>query len=69
MKTESLIDLLARGAGPAPRAVAARRLLPAALLGVLLSAMLAVTATLVIVASSAAPLHAAPVAHTVAVPR
>lgn len=41
MKTESLIDLLARGAGPAPRAVAARRLLPAALLGVLLSAALA----------------------------
>ena len=41
MKTESLIDLLASGAGPAPRAVAARRLLPAALLGVLLSAALA----------------------------
>ncbi len=35
----------------------------------LLSAMLAVTATLVIVASSAAPLQAAPLSHTVAVPR
>jgi hypothetical protein len=41
MKTEALIDLLANGAGPAPRAVAARRLLPAALLGVLLSVVLA----------------------------
>lgn len=41
MKTATLIDLLARGAGPAPRAVAARRLVPAALAGVLLSAALA----------------------------
>ena len=29
MKTESLIDMLARQAGPAPRAMAARRLTPA----------------------------------------
>jgi hypothetical protein len=42
MKTDSLIDLLARGAGPAPGAVEARRLLPAAVLGLLLSAVLAV---------------------------
>ena len=41
MKTDSLIELLARGAGPAPRAVAARRLLPAALLGGVLSALFA----------------------------
>ena len=41
MKTDTLIELLARGAGPAPRAVAARRLLPAALLGGLLSAAFA----------------------------
>jgi hypothetical protein len=38
MKTDTLIDLLARGAGPAPRAVAARRLSPAAIAGLLLSA-------------------------------
>lgn len=38
MKTESLIDLLATNAGPAPRAVAARRLAPAATLGVVASA-------------------------------
>lgn len=41
MKTDTLIDLLARGAGPAPRAVAARRLVPAAALGLLLSVALA----------------------------
>jgi hypothetical protein len=41
MKTESLIDMLARGAGPAPRAVAARRLLPAAAIGLLCSGLLA----------------------------
>lgn len=41
MKTDTLIDLLARGAGPAPRAVAARRLLPVVALGLLLSAALA----------------------------
>lgn len=40
MKTESLIDMLARGAGPAPRAVAARRLGAAAVVGLLISAML-----------------------------
>ena len=31
MKTDTLIDMLARNAGPAPRALAARRLSPAAL--------------------------------------
>lgn len=41
MKTDALIDLLARDAGPAPRAVAARRLAPAALAGLLVSAVLA----------------------------
>jgi hypothetical protein len=38
MKTEALIDLLARQAGPAPRAVAARRMTPAVLGGLLASA-------------------------------
>jgi hypothetical protein len=42
MKTDDLIDLLARGAGPAPRALAVRRLAPAAGLGVAASALLAV---------------------------
>lgn len=41
MKTDELIALLAQGAGPAPRAVAARRLAPALALGVLASAVLA----------------------------
>lgn len=41
MRTEQLIDLLARDAGPAPRALAARRLLPPMLLGVLCSGGLA----------------------------
>jgi hypothetical protein len=41
MKTEALIDLLARNAGPAPRAVAARRLGPVALAGALASLLLA----------------------------
>jgi hypothetical protein len=40
MKTEALIDFLARGAGAAPRAVAARRLFPAAAVGVTLSILL-----------------------------
>lgn len=40
MKTEALIDFLAQGAGAAPRAVAARRLLPAAAVGVTLSILL-----------------------------
>lgn len=40
MKTEALIDMLARGAGPAPRAVVARRLWPVALAGLALSAAL-----------------------------
>lgn len=42
MKTDELIDLLARGAGPAPVALARRRLLPAAAGGLVLSAGLAV---------------------------
>ena len=42
MKTQALIEMLASGAGPAPRAVAARRLLPAAGLGGLASAALAI---------------------------
>jgi len=41
MKTDDLVEMLARGAGPAPQAVAARRLGPAGLLGALLSAALA----------------------------
>lgn len=42
MRTEQLIGLLAHGAGAAPRAVAARRLTPAVLFGLLASAGLAV---------------------------
>lgn len=42
MKTDDLIDLLARGAGPAPRAVVAWRLGPSALLGAMLAMGLAV---------------------------
>jgi hypothetical protein len=41
MKTEALIDLLALGAGPAPRALAARRLIPAVGLGLVASGLLA----------------------------
>lgn len=41
MKTEAWVEMLARGAGAAPRAVAARRLGPAACGGVLASALLA----------------------------
>jgi hypothetical protein len=43
MKTDTLIDLLSRQAGPAPRALAARRLSPAALAGLFVSALAAVT--------------------------
>jgi hypothetical protein len=43
MKTDALIDMLARGAGPAPRALAARRLSPAAVVGLLVSAGIAIT--------------------------
>ncbi len=43
MKTDQLIELLARNAGAAPRAVAARRLVPAAALGFALSALLALS--------------------------
>jgi hypothetical protein len=42
VKTDDLIDMLARGAGPAPRAVVIRRLAPAAGVGVGLSVLLAV---------------------------
>jgi hypothetical protein len=41
MKTESLIELLARGAGPAPRRQVASRLLPVVVGGVLASVLLA----------------------------
>jgi hypothetical protein len=41
MKTDDLIHLLARGAGPAPRDVAARRLAPGAAVGLVASALLA----------------------------
>lgn len=44
MKTDDLITLLARGAGPAPHLAMAPRLVPVALAGVLLSAVLAVGA-------------------------
>jgi hypothetical protein len=42
MKTEALIDMLARDAGPAARALAARRLSPAAAAGLLVSAGIAI---------------------------
>jgi hypothetical protein len=42
VKTDALIDMLARGAGPAPRALAARRLSPAAVVGLLVSAGVAI---------------------------
>lgn len=42
MHTSDWIDFLAQGAGPVPRAAAARRLLPAALAGLLLASLLAV---------------------------
>ena len=42
MKTDALSELLARGAGPAPRALVLRRLSPAALVGLLASALVAV---------------------------
>lgn len=41
MKTEQLLDMLARDAGPAPRAAVARRLAPAMLFGVVCSSLLA----------------------------
>lgn len=43
MKTDTLIDMLAQNAGPAPRALAARRLSPAALAGLLVSSLAAIT--------------------------
>ena len=42
MKTAALIDMLARDAGPVPRALAARRLSPAAAAGLLVSALIAI---------------------------
>jgi hypothetical protein len=42
MKTDALIEMLARDAGPAPRALAARRLSPAAAGGLVISAVVAV---------------------------
>jgi hypothetical protein len=42
MKTDTLIDLLARDAGPAPRALAARRLSPAAIAGLAVSVLVVV---------------------------
>lgn len=44
MKTDALIELLARGAGPAPRALAARRLGPAVVVGLLASSGIAIAA-------------------------
>lgn len=44
MKTDQWIEMLARGAGPAPRALALRRLLPAGLAGLVAAAVLAVVA-------------------------
>lgn len=41
MKTEVLIEMLARDAGPAPRAVVARRLVPVMLAGLMVSSALA----------------------------
>lgn len=41
MKTEALIDMLARGAGPVTRVAVARRLLPVMLAGLIVSIMLA----------------------------
>lgn len=43
MKTDALVDMLARDAGPVPRALAARRLSPAAIAGLLASAAIAIT--------------------------
>lgn len=42
MKTDTLIQMLAREAGPAPRALAARRLSPAAFAGLLVSGVVAI---------------------------
>ena len=42
MKTETLIEMLARDAGPAPRALVVRRLAPAALAGLVASGAIAV---------------------------
>lgn len=41
MKTDVLIEMLARGAGPAPRAVVARRLVPVMVCGLIASSLLA----------------------------
>lgn len=60
MKTQSLIDMLARGAGPAPRAPVLRRLAPVVALGVLSSAVFA----LVSMGSIPAALYATPAPWT-----
>jgi hypothetical protein len=41
VRTDALIDMLAQGAGPAPQAVAARRLIPAVCLGLFMSGAIA----------------------------
>ncbi len=57
MKTDTLIDWLSSGAGPAPRAVALRRLTPAALTGLAASAAL----SLVIIGGIPAEMYRTPV--------
>jgi hypothetical protein len=57
MKTQALVEWLSRGAGPAPRHAVARRLLPAAGIGVLFSAVLALT----LIGPIPASLYATPV--------
>jgi hypothetical protein len=57
MKTDALIELLARGAGPAPRAVAARRWVPVAALGLAVSALLALS----LIGPIPAPMFSTPV--------
>jgi hypothetical protein len=51
MKTDELIAMLARGAGPAPRAPAARRLLPAVVAGTALAAVASIAALGIVPAS------------------
>jgi hypothetical protein len=42
MKTDTLIDMLARNAGPAPRALTWQRIVPAAMIGLVTSALIAI---------------------------
>jgi hypothetical protein len=60
MRTDTLIDMLARDAGPAPRALAARRLAPAALAGLLASVVIAVG----LLGAIPAPMFASPIPWT-----